>query len=257
VDTGGNIIAVGEGQGNLTSGNNDDLAIVYKFSPTGTLVWTRKLNDTNDDCYARGVVTIGTDIYVVHENDDDSDTVISKLDASGTVKWQRTTDSNNDDISMIARTADGNLLIAAEGYNDDSEENAIKVFLLSPSGEVIYKRWLQATSDSSTDLRQGRGLVVSGDSFYITGQFYANDYDSTLVAKLPVDGSGTGDYGSFRYQDVNAASWDNYFNEDGIDSDINYSIDPVDLEAGYSGPLYEGEEVSEYSMRRYGKNSNK
>jgi hypothetical protein len=144
---------------------------------------------------------------------------------------------------MIARTADGNLLIAAEGYNDDSEENAIKVFLLSPSGEVIYKRWLQATSDSSTDLRQGRGLVVSGDSFYITGEFYANEYDSTLVAKLPVDGSGTGDYGSFRYQDVNAAGWDNYFSEDGIDEDINYSIDPVDLEAGYSGPLYEGEEV--------------
>jgi len=243
VDTGGNIIAVGEGQGNLTSGNNDDLAIVYKFSPTGTLVWTRKLNDTNDDCYARGVVTIGTDIYVVHENDDDSDTVVSKLDASGNVEWQRTTDSSNDEISMIARTADGNLLVAAEGYNDDSEEDAIKVFLLSPSGEVIYKRWLQATSDSATELRQGRGLAVSGNSFYVTGQFYANDCTSTLVAKLPVDGSGTGDYGSFRYQDVNAAGWDNYFSEPGIDEDINYSIDPVDLEDGYAGPLYEGEEV--------------
>ena len=243
VDTGGNIIAVGQGYGNLTSGNSDDLAIVHKFSPTGTLVWTRKLNDTNDDCYARGVATIGTDIYVIHENDDDSDTVISKLDASGNVKWQRTTDSNNDDISMIARTADGNLLVAAEGYNDDSEENAIKVFLLSPSGEVIYKRWLQATSDSDTELRQGRGLAVSGNSFYVTGQFYANDYTSTLVAKLPVDGSGTGDYGSFRYQDVNAAGWDNYFSEPGIDEDINYSIDPVDLEDGYAGPLYEGEEV--------------
>lgn len=252
VDTGGNIIAVGQGRGNLTSGNSDDLSIVYKFSPTGTLVWTRKLNETsNDDCMARGVATIGTDIYVVHENDDEDETVISKLDASGTVKWQRITGSSNDNISMISRTADGNLLVAIEGYNDDSNENALKVFLLSPSGEVIYKRWLQATADSSTQMRQGRGLAVSGDSFYITGQFYANDYDSTLVAKLPVDGSGTGDYGSFRYQDVNAAGWDNYFSEPGIDTDINYNINPIDLESSYAGPLYEGEEVYIKSTATY------
>ncbi len=252
VDTGGNIIAVGQGRGNLTSGNSDDLSIVYKFSSTGTLVWTRKLNETsNDDCMARGVATIGTDIYVVHENDDEDETVISKLDASGTVKWQRITGSSNDNISMISRTADGNLLVTIEGYNEDSNENALKVFLLSPSGEVIYKRWLQATADSATEMRQGRGLAVSGDSFYITGQFYANDYTSTLVAKLPVDGSGTGDYGSFRYQDVYGAGWDNYFSEPGLDVDMNYSINPIDLESSYAGPLYEGEEVYIKSTATY------
>jgi hypothetical protein len=243
VDSEDNIIAVGEGQGNITENNSDDLAIVYKFNQAGTLLWTRKLNETsNDDCSARSVVTIGTDIYVTHDNDDDNETIITKLDASGNVKWQRITGTTNDYISTIARTADGNLLVATEANNDDTNEDAIKVFLLSPSGEVIYQRWLQATTDSRTSLPQGRSLVVSGDSFYITGYFYANDFDSTMVAKLPVDGSGTGDYGAFRYQDVNYLS-DNFNSDPTVDSDVNYSINPINLQNSYAGPLYAGEEV--------------
>jgi hypothetical protein len=238
VDSSDNIIAVGEGQGRL-GGGTDDLAIVYKFSSTGTLLWTRKLNDENDDCYAKSVATIGTDIYVTHQNDS-SETVISKLDADGNIKWQRVTDSGDD--STIARTQDGNLLVAVEGYNDDADEDAIKVFLLSPSGEVIYKRWILATTDSNTEFKNGRCLAVDADSFYVTAYFYANDYNSSMAVKLPLDGSGTGEHGSFRYTDVNSMAGS--FQEDGLDS-VNYDVDPVDIESenNYAGPLAEGEAV--------------
>jgi hypothetical protein len=242
VDSSNNIIAVGEGAGLLGVGNTDSLAMVYKFNSAGALQWSRKLNERNDDCYAKSVVTIGTDIYVTHDSNDNGETVITKLDTTGTVKWQRITDSGDD--SVIARTASGNLLVTAEAYNDDIGDDALKVFLLSPSGEVIYKRWLFATTDNDTRFKNGRCLAVDADSFYITGYFYANDYDSSMAARLPIDGSGTGEYGSFRYTGVNALT-DDYFNNGYTLSGTNYDVDPIDLEGedNYAGALAEGETV--------------
>lgn len=239
VDSSDNIIAVGQGSG-VVDGGTDDLAMVYKFNSAGTLQWSRKLNETSYDCYAKSVTTIGTDIYVTHDSNDDGETVVTKLDASGTVKWQRITDSGDD--SVIARTQDGNLLVAVEDYNDDADEDAIKVFLLSPSGEVIYKRWILATTDSNTRFKNGRCLTVDADSFYVTAYFDANDYNSSMAVKLPIDGSGTGEHGSFRYTDVNSMAGS--FFDPGLNS-VNYDVDPVDLESenNYAGPLTEGEEV--------------
>jgi hypothetical protein len=241
VDSANNIITVGQGYGQLAEDNNDNLAMVYKFSPTGTLEWARRLNDENDDCYAKSVATIGTDIYVTHQNDS-SETVITKLDASGTVKWQRITESGDD--SVIARTVDGNLLVTCEGYYEEIDDTALKVFMMTPSGEIVYKRWLLATTDNDTEFKNGRCLAVDSDSFYITGYFDANSYDSSMAARLPIDGSGTGEHGSFRYMDVNPMT--SSFMEDGLSSDTNYSVNTVDLDDvnNYAGPLSEGETVN-------------
>jgi hypothetical protein len=63
-----------------------------------------------------------------------------------------------------------------------------------------------------------------------------------MAAKLPIDGSGTGEHGSFRYTDVNAMTGS--FQEPGLNG-VNYDIDPVDLESdnNYAGPLAQGEDV--------------
>jgi len=234
VDSGGNIIAVGEGYGEVGENNNDSLATVFKFNSAGTLQWTRQLNETNDDCYAKSVTTIGTDIYVAHESNDDGETVISKLSADGTVVWQRITDSGDD--SVIANAGDGNILVAVEAYNGDIDTNALKVIKMTPSGETVYKRWLMGATDEGTNFKNGRCLTVVGDSYYVAGYFYANDYDSALVAKLPLNGDGIGEYGSFRYSDVNAQT-DNY-NWPSLNG-INYDIDEVDLTSAnnYAGTL--------------------
>ena len=237
VDSENNIITVGEGYGELDTGNYNSLAMVYKFNSTGTLQWARQLNEYIDPCYAKSVITIGTDVYVTHRSQDFNGTVISKLDSTGTVKWQRGTNSSDD--SVIARTADGNLLVSVEAMDPDTEYTALKVFLLTPSGETIYKRWLFGTTDSNTQFKNGRGLAVDGDSYYITAYFYANSYNSSLAARLPVDGSGTGEYSSFRYTDVNAMTGS--FMEDGL-YDVNYSIPEIDIEdtMNYAGPLANG-----------------
>jgi len=238
VDSNNNIIAVGQGRGDV-DGDEEDLAMVYKFNSTGTLQWARKLNEISYDCYAKSVATIGTDIYVTHESDDDGETVVTKLDTTGTVKWQRRTDSGDD--SVIAATADGNLLVTCEAYNSDIDEDALKVFLLNPNGEVVYKRWLHGTVDNNTQFKNGRCLAVDADSFYITAYFYANDYDSTMATRLPIDGTGTGEYGSFRYTDVNAETGG--FFSPGLNG-VNYFVDQINIEENsYAGPLAEGEQV--------------
>ena len=235
VDSGNNVIAVGEGYGELSTGNKYSLAVVYKFNSAGALQWARQLNETNYYCYAKSVTTIGTDIYVTHDSNDNGDTVVTKLDAAGTVKWQRITDSGDD--SVIARTANGNILVTAEAYNQDIDDDGLKVFLLTPSGETVYKRWLMATTDNDTRFKNGRCLAVDTDSYYITGYFYANEYNSSLAARLPIDGSGTGEYGSFRYTDVNARTG-SFFSGSEL-TGVNYNIDEVNLagEYNYAGAL--------------------
>jgi hypothetical protein len=231
VDSADNIIVVGQGYGVVDAPNTDDLATVWLFTSSGSDEWVKQLNEQDDDCRAMSVVTIGTDIYVTHDSNYDDETVISKLDTSGTVKWQRRTDSSDD--SVIARTPDGNLLVAVEAYNEDIGDNALKIIKLASNGEVIYKRWLFATTDDDTNFKNGRGLATDATSFYITGYFYGNDYDSAFAARLPLDGSGTGEYGSFRYTDVNPM--DGSFNDDGFD--LNYDVSEVDLTTGFAGDL--------------------
>ena len=234
IDSAGNVIAVGQGWGEI-AGSNYDLAVVYKFNATGTLQWARQVNEMDFNGLAMSVATIGTDIYVTHYNNGPGWTVVTKLAADGTVQWQRITNSSDD--SIIADAGDGNILVAIEAYNDDLGNNAIKIFKMTPSGETVFKRWLLCGTDSYTNFKNGRGLVVEGDSFYITAYYDGNDGRPTLLARLPVDGSGVGEYSTFRYTDVNVIT-DSYFGS--TLTDINYDIDEWDITApgqNIAGPL--------------------
>jgi hypothetical protein len=233
VDSQDNIIAVGGGYGELAANNFDDLSVVYKFNSAGTLQWARQLNAGNDDHEGHSVVTIGTDIYVVDENDS-GDSFVSKLDSTGTVKWQRRTDGQ--DIT-IARTPDGNLLVAVEDDSSETittdEDYAIKIFLLTPAGETVWKRWLSPNIDYSAYIgSSGECLVTDANSFYITGRNSTDDDNWAWAARLPLDGSGTGEYGQFCYTDVNTET--NYWG-----ADFNYAIDVVDIAGvnNYAGLL--------------------
>jgi hypothetical protein len=231
IDSEGNIIAVGDGYGELDTDSFQELAVVYKFNSTGTLQWARQLNTEDDDAYGDSVVTIGTDIYVVHE-DDGSNAYVSKLDSTGTVKWQRRIEG--DDIT-IARTPDGNLLVATEDEVNDVDDDVIKIFLLTPTGETVWKRWLSAITNDDTWLGStGECLVTDTDSFYITGRIeteFNGEDNWAWAARLPLDGSGTGEYGQFRYTDVNSMTNDL--------SNDNYSINDVDIDDAnnYAGAL--------------------
>ena len=127
-------------------------------------------------------------------------------------------------------------MVVAEQYHSEIEDDAIKIFQLTASGETVYKRWLSATTNDDTWLATPRGLCVDNHSFYIGAYFDTDNYDAGLAVRLPLDGSGTGEYGSFSYQDVNdeTSNW----TDTGI-ADVNYSINTIDIEGefNYAGAL--------------------
>jgi len=231
VDSDDNIITATQGYGVVDSGQSNDLAVVYKFNSTGTLQWARKLNELVAGAEAKGVTTIGTDIYATHYSYDAGDTVITRLDAEGNIKWQQSTDSASD--SSISSTPNGDLIVVAEAYNSDIGDDAIKLFRLTSDGETVYKRWLFATTENDTRFKNGRCLAVKGDSMYITSYYYADDYDSWFVARLPVDGSGTGENNQFRYMDT--VPMTGSYDYPGLNWDTNYIINRVT--SSYAGAL--------------------
>jgi hypothetical protein len=236
VDSGDNIIVVGEGYGIVTGQDTDTLATVYKFNSTGTLQWARKLNEVNNDCYGKSVTTIGTDIYTTHHSSNDDETVITKLSATGTVQWQRRTATNNSYGSVIMPAGDGDLLVMTPDDHNDIDDDGIKIIKITTNGQTVYKRWFSAVTNDDTRLwYNGRCMSVHNGSFYITGHYDSNQNDSTWLAKLPIDGSGTGEYGQFRYEGVDSetGNYDNYFTP----TADNYYINEVNLSGSYAGAL--------------------
>jgi hypothetical protein len=67
-------------------------------------------------------------------------------------------------------------------------------------------------------------MAVRDGYFHIAGHYDTNDYDSTWIARLPIDGSGTGEYGQFRYSDVNQET-DSFFG--GGLTDTNFVVNEV------------------------------
>jgi hypothetical protein len=236
IDSGDNIIVVGEGFGIVTGQDTDTLATVYKFNSTGTLQWARKLNEANNDCYSKSVTTIGTDIYTTHYSSNDDETVITKLSANGTVQWQRRTATNNEYGSVIMPAGDGDLLVMTPDYHNDIDDDGIKIIKITTNGQTVYKRWFSAVTNDDTRLwYNGRCMSVHNGSFYIVGHYDTNQNDSTWLAKLPIDGSGTGEYGQFRYEGVDSETdnYDNYFTP----TADNYYIYEVNLSSSYAGAL--------------------
>jgi hypothetical protein len=236
IDSGDNIIVVGEGFGIVTGQDTDTLATVYKFNSSGTLQWARKLNERNDDCYGKSVTTIGTDIYTTHHSSNDGETVITKLLANGTVQWQRRTATNNENHSVIMPAGDGDLLIMTPDDHNDIDDDGIKIIKMTANGQTVYKRWFSAVTNDDTRLwYNGRCMSVRNGSFYIAGHYDSNEYDSTWLAKLPIDGSGTGEYGQFRYEGVDSetGNYDDY----PTPSADNYYINEVDLSGSFAGAL--------------------
>jgi hypothetical protein len=236
IDSGDNIIVAGEGYGIVTGQDSNNLATVYKFNSTGTLQWARKLNERNSGCYGRSVTTIGTDIYTTHHSTYDDETVITKLSANGTVQWQRRTATNNEHGSVIMPAGDGDLLVMTTEDHNDIDDDGIKIIKITTNGQTVYKRWFSAVTNDDTRLwYNGRCMSIHDGSFYITGHYDTNQNDSTWLAKLPIDGSGTGEYGQFRYEGVDSetGNYDDY----PTPSFDNYYINEVDLSGSYAGAL--------------------
>jgi hypothetical protein len=102
------------------------------------------------------------------------------------------------------------ILLAWEAYDDYEffDDQAIVIVKLDTDGEVVWKRWW-GVYESDTQLNyEGYGnkaLSIHGDQFTLVGHTDAvtNDYDNGFIVTLPLDGTGLGEHGIWKYVEPN------------------------------------------------------
>jgi hypothetical protein len=180
-------------------------AVVSKFASDGTHAWTKALNTTINDSYAKCVDVTGTNtIVVTHEDNSNGSTVITKLDAAGNVKWQRSTYSGDD--SSVAVDTNGDVYAAIEAQFENRYENCIKLIKFNAAGEIAYRKFFGTLvydyGGTNEYFKNGRNLSLDGDNLYITGYTTAfdDDYENGFLVKLPKDASCEGSYSGWVLQ---------------------------------------------------------
>jgi len=208
VDANNNVYAAGEmiSRDGAAGPDLEDIwcAVVSKFNQSGTHQWTKALNDTIDNCYAKGVAVNGNVVAVTFENSGLSRTVITKLDTTGTIKWQRYTDSGDD--SSVAVDSNGDIYVVAEANFENKYESVIKAMRLASNGEPIWRKFFGTLSYEygGTDeyFKNGRNLTIDDTSLYVSGYTTAFDdnYENGFLVKLPKSGDCDGYYGIWTVQ---------------------------------------------------------
>ena len=180
-------------------------AVVSKFASNGTHAWTRALNTTLNDSYAKCVSVQGTNnIVVTHEDNNNGNTIITKLDAAGNVKWQRSTNSGDD--SSVAVDTNGDVYAVTEAQFENRYEDCIKLIKFNAAGEIVYRKFfgtlLYDYSGTREFFKNGRNLTLDADNLYVSGYTTAfdDDNDNSFLVKLPKDASCEGSYSGWVLQ---------------------------------------------------------
>lgn len=208
VDANDNVYAAGEmiSRDGAAGPDLNDVwcAVVSKFNQSGTHQWTKALNNTINNCYAKGVAVNGNVVAVTFENEGFARTVITKLDTAGTIKWQRFTDSGDD--SSVAVDSNGDIYVVTEANFENKYESVIKAMRLASNGEPIWRKFFGTLSyeygGTNEYFKNGRNLTIDDTSLYVSGYTTAFDdnYENGFLVKLPKSGDCDGYYGIWTVQ---------------------------------------------------------
>jgi len=209
VDSNNAIYAAGEmiARNNVAGAdlNNIWCAVVSKFASDGTHAWTKALNTTLNDSYAKCVSVQGSNTVVVSHNlPIDGLTVVTKLDAAGNIKWQRETNSNDD--SSVAVDSNGDVYAIVEATFNDRYENCIKLIKLNAAGEIAYRKFFGTLvydlGGTNEYFKNGRNLTLDTDNLYVSGYTtaFTNNFDNSFLVKLPKSADCEGSYSAWVLQ---------------------------------------------------------
>ncbi len=208
VDSSNNVYAAGE----MISRNNAAgaalnsywCAVVTKLNSSGTHQWSKALNTTLTDSYAKSVAVRGSILAVSHNNDN-NEAFVTKLDTSGNIKWQRRTYTVGGD-SSVAIDTNGDIYAAIESNVESRYEDVISVIRFATSGDLVYRKWVgtlvQQYDNTDERFKNGRNLTLDADHLYISGytNAFASSSNNGFLVKLPKAGDCDGVYGVWSVQ---------------------------------------------------------
>jgi len=194
----------------------DQTSMLVKYSSTGTQQWSLCLDGTEGYGTVTGIVTDpDNNIYAMKQNSGSSN-YLMKLDAGGNMLWQVNIGYDryfNGGDHGIAIDSDRNILIGGQYYGDllfNDEHNGNDGILLNKFDTDGNLLWTRLIYSRVNDIRQGRNdeyrntIDIHGDRFSVIGYSKAvgNDGYQGFYADLPLDGSGTGNYNDYIYEQV-------------------------------------------------------
>jgi hypothetical protein len=178
--------------------------VVSKFNSSGAHQWTKALNATLDNSYAKGVAVRGSTLAVSHNNDV-NEAIVTKLDTSGNVKWQRQTYTSGGDSSVAVDT-NGDIYAAIESNIENQYSDVIKIVRFASNGDVIYRKFVGTLigeyDGSDESFKNGRNLTLDAEHMYISGytDAFAGSSNNGFIVKLPKAGDCDGNYGVWAVQ---------------------------------------------------------
>lgn len=239
-DAGDNAYVAGSGSG-LPGAAGSGQHFLRKYSPAGSVLWTRQFSSGNWAYEFGDVAVAGGGVYVVGSFREDfqgdgppppsnATAFILKFSGSGALLWSRTFGTPVDDVaSDVAVDSNGNAYVAGTTWGDLARPHGgggdMFVRKYTPGGSVAWTRQLSRGEDAGT------AVAVSGTSVYLAGSFDtvpgALEYDVRVV-KLSSSGS---------------RRWDRTFGAAGYDL-------VSDLHASSSGVVFGGDTISDFAGAR-------
>ncbi|MCX7120785.1 MAG: putative Ig domain-containing protein [Gammaproteobacteria bacterium] len=174
----------------LGAGNYD--LMLTKFTPEGTLSWTKTLGGVNDDQGfsiqetndAGFIVTGQTSSFGIGPYN----TLLGKFSSNGTLQWAKTAGGADNDVGLgVRQMQDGGFIVA--GYTSSFGAGGYDVLLTKffPNGTLSWAKTLGGGSNEqaySIQLTQDAGFIVSGYTYSFGGGF-----SDVLLAKFSASGA--------------------------------------------------------------------
>jgi len=179
--------------------------LIAKYNSSGVLQWDRTLGgDGLDYGYAVAIDSSDNIIVCGITNSDGAgviDALIAKYNSSGVLQWDRTLGGSGSDYGYaVAIDSSDNIIVCGYTASDGAGGNDFLIAKYNSSGVLQWDRTLGGSGDDrghAVAIDSSNNIIVCG----FTDSDGAGSYD-VLIAKLPPDGSLTGTYGSFVYQDA-------------------------------------------------------
>jgi hypothetical protein len=187
-------------------------------------------------------------------NNNNEDLHVTKLTPDGEFVWQTViTMWNSDNNWSLAVTDNGDILVAGRGYINEFDNHLHRynhnyiIVKFDRDGNLLFSRalWSNNGMNSNWTSEHSNSLSVNGDRFSLST--YSNDpgdgNDQGTVVDLPLDGTGTGAYGDFHYDEIELnVNWRFTANNDAGGHLIVTSIDTLIPRAhSYTSVPYTGE----------------
>ena len=194
--------------GQAVGGQGGDDAVVAKFDgSSGNLSWQRGLGASSTQNWRNIAIDSSNNIYLIGNDGANSKALVAKYNSSGTIQWQKYFGHGGWQSGFgIAIDSSDKIYISGTTDNNAGPGGGASSFIakLDTSGDLEWQRSLGSTQSDGDNTQ----ISVDDTHFYVTTRTASGSQsgDNILVAKLPVDGSGTGTYGDFTYAEESGMS---------------------------------------------------